>query len=438
MNHLGSLRGRLFAFLGVLAAVVGLAVGGATWISVRAEADQLFDYHLQQMALSLRDQGRIGDDERAVLANPALDYVVQIWSMQGLELYSSRPPGLVGTLPPRAVLGFSEVTLGGEPWRVYGAATPLRVVQVAQPISVRRRLATAAALRSLLPIAAAAPVVAFALWWLLGVSLAPLQRLASGIGERDVRATEPLPLAGLPGEVVPLVTAFNALLARLAEAFETQRTFVADAAHELRTPLTALKLQLGLLRDAATDEQHEAAQQRLRAGVDRSTHLVAQLLALARAEPGAGAPRGAVDLAAVVRETLADVAPLAERAACTIEPELPASALVHGDAQALRSAVRNLLDNALLHGRPPVRVSLACEAANLVLRVDDGGAGVPPAERERLFDRFARGAGAEASGSGLGLAIVQAVALRHGGHARLDTAPQGGLRVEVTLPAMPA
>jgi hypothetical protein len=86
-----------------------------------------------------------------VLANPALDYVVQIWSMQGLELYSSRPPGLVGTLPPRAVLGFSEVTLGGEPWRVYGAATPLRVVQVAQPISVRRRLATAAALRSLLP-----------------------------------------------------------------------------------------------------------------------------------------------------------------------------------------------------------------------------------------------------------------------------------------------
>jgi hypothetical protein len=101
---LPSLRARLFAFLLALAAVTALAVGGATYFSVRAEADKLFDYHLQQIALSLRDQGEIPEDERAALANPEFDYVVQVWSSRGVALYTSRPPGLLEPLPPRAVL----------------------------------------------------------------------------------------------------------------------------------------------------------------------------------------------------------------------------------------------------------------------------------------------------------------------------------------------
>jgi two-component system OmpR family sensor kinase/two-component system sensor histidine kinase QseC len=181
---LPSLRARLFAFLLALAAVTALAVGGATYFSVRAEADKLFDYHLQQIALSLRDQGEIPEDERAALANPEFDYVVQVWSSRGVALYTSRPPGLLEPLPPRAVLGFSDQRLGGEVWRVYGAATPLRTVQVGQPLSVRQRLAAEAALRSVLPIAAAVPLVALGLWWLLGMSLAPLQRVAGAARAR--------------------------------------------------------------------------------------------------------------------------------------------------------------------------------------------------------------------------------------------------------------
>ncbi|HEU5293639.1 MAG TPA: sensor histidine kinase N-terminal domain-containing protein, partial [Burkholderiaceae bacterium] len=231
-----SLRLRLFVFLLALAAVAALAVGGATYVSVRREADVLFDYHLRQMALSLRDQGRIADDERAVLERAEFDYVVQVWSVDGVVLYSTVPAPL---LPARAVLGFSTVAIAGAPWRVYAAATPLRIVQVAQPLAARRSLAAAAAGRSVLPIAVAAPIVGLVMWWLVGASLAPLARVVRALRERDVSALEPLPAQGLPSEVTPLIDAFNALLARLGIAFDAQRAFTADAAHELRTPLTA-------------------------------------------------------------------------------------------------------------------------------------------------------------------------------------------------------
>jgi signal transduction histidine kinase len=315
---LTTLRGRLFALLAVLGAVTALAVGGATYVSVRAEADQLFDYQLRQTALSLRDQGRVGGDDAATLADPSLDYVVQIWSLQGLELYSSRPQGMTEPLPARAVLGFSNLRLGGQDWRVFGAATPLRVVQVAQPLAVRQKLAALAALRSVVPVAVALPLVAWAVWWLIGLSLAPLARVTQAAQAGGANALDALPTQGLPGEIAPLVDAFNGLLARLSAAFDTQRSFVADAAHELRSPLTALKLQLGLLRDAAPGEQQDAAIARLRGGIDRAVHLVEQLLALARAEPGAAAARLPLDLADLARQAVGDVQPLADKAGVTL------------------------------------------------------------------------------------------------------------------------
>jgi len=435
-----SLRARLFVFLLALAGLSAAGVAGATYFGVRGEIDELFDYHLRQMALSLRDQGRIADDERAALQNPEFDYVVQVWSADGVALYSSRPDSLREALPPRAVLGFSDVPLDGGTWRVYSAATPARVVQVGQPLAVRRRLAAAAAGRSVLPIVVAAPVVALALWALVSLSLAPLTRAAAAARERNERRLDPLPLAGMPSEVEPLVASFNALLARLASAFEAQRAFVADAAHELRSPLTALKLQLGLLRDAASAEQRQVALDRLRSGIDRATRLVEQLLALARAEPDAPAALEPLDLAALARETVAEAAPLALQHGATIALHASAPAPVAGDAAALRSLLRNLLDNAVLHGGPAPRIEITVERdarGGVRLVVDDNGLGIPPAERERVFARFHRREGGAAGGSGLGLAIVRAVAARHGASVALGDSPLGGLRVEVQFAPAP-
>ena len=434
-----SLRTRLFVFLLALAVLTALAVGGATYLSVRVEADNLFDYHLRQMALSLRDQGRISDDEQAALANPDFEYAVQIWSVDGAALYTSRPQGLAEPLPPRAVLGFSNVPIAGTTWRVFGAATPLRVVQVGQPLAVRRELAAVAAWRSVLPIALAAPLVALGLWWLVAVSLAPLQRVVAAVQTRAAGSLDPLPDAGLPSEVAPLVASFNALLARLAAAFDAQRAFVADAAHELRTPLTALKLQIGLLRDAVPAEERDASLARLRAGVDRATHLVEQLLALARAEPGSSAPMAALDLVAVARQALADAAPQAQARRARLELDAPASLPLRGDAQALRSLLRNLLDNAVKYGGDPPQVVLRLirEPEALRLWVDDNGPGIPVGERERVFDRFHRRDGSPGDGSGLGLAIVRAVAAQHGARVTLQDSPLGGLRVELLWPVWP-
>jgi len=428
-----SLRLRLFALLLALAAVAALAVGGATYFSVRAEADELFDYHLRQMALSLRDQGRIADDERAALERAEFDYVVQVWSVDGGVLYSTVPAPL---LPARAVLGFSTVQVNGAPWRVFAAATPLRIVQVGQPLAVRRALAAAAAARSVLPIAVAAPIVGLALWWLVGTSLAPLARVVRALRERDVDALEPLPAQGLPSELTPLIDAFNTLLARLGAAFDAQRAFTADAAHELRTPLTALKLQLGLLRDARDEAERDAALQRLRSGIERAHRMVEQLLALARAEPGAPAAHGAVDLSQVARQAVADSAALASSLGGYVDLAAGTAVKLDGDADALRSLVRNLIDNALLHGGKPPRVHVHLEAdgADARLVVDDTGPGIAEAERERVFDRFHRSVPGSGTGSGLGLAIVRAVAQAHRGSVRLANSPLGGLRVEVRLP----
>jgi two-component system OmpR family sensor kinase/two-component system sensor histidine kinase QseC len=426
-----SLRVRLFVFLLALAGVTAAVVGGATYAGVLATADELFDRHLQEMALSLRDQGRIPDDERAALETGQFDYVVQVWSLDGVELYSTLP---APPLPARVVLGFSTVAVAGAPWRVYSAATPRRIVQVAQPLATRQALAVKAAVRSIVPIALAAPLVALAMWWLVGATLAPLARVVGAARQRDAGALEPLPLAGLPAEVTPLVQSFNALLGRLAQAFSAQRDFVADAAHELRTPLTALKLQLGLLRDAANAAERDDAVARLHAGVERAQRLVEQLLALARADPAAAVAQAPLDLAEVCRAAVADSQPLAQAQLRPIEIDTPPTVPWRGDAQALRGAVRNLVDNALLHGGGTVHVSLTVQGDTACLRVDDAGPGIPAAERERAFDRFHRRHPGRGTGSGLGLAIVRATAAQHGGTVALADAPQGGLRAELRLP----
>jgi signal transduction histidine kinase len=432
LKWLGTLRGRLFALLAILGIVTALAVSSATYISVRAQADELFDYQLRQTALSLRDQGRIAGDDAAALADPSLDYLVQIWSVQGLEIYSSRPQGMTEALPARAVLGYSNLHLAGQDWRVFSAATPLRVVQVAQPLAVRQRLAAVAALRSVVPVAVALPLVAAAVWWLLGMSLAPLERVTRAAQAGGANALDPLPTAGLPGEIAPLVDAFNGLLGRLSSAFEAQRSFVADAAHELRSPLTALKLQLGLLRDSAPGEEQDAAIARLRGGIDRAVHLVEQLLALARAEPGAAAADVPLDLAELARQAIADVQPLADKAGVAVSLTAPDPLPLTGDPQALRGALRNLIDNAVKYGARTVLVSaLRGPRGAPLLRVDDDGPGIPLDARERVFDRFQRGENASVEGSGLGLAIVQAAARQQGASVRLDTSPAGGLRVEM-------
>ena len=343
---------------------------------------------------------------------------------------------------PRArCLGLADVTVDGKTWRTFSVATRERVIQVAQPRQIRQRLAADAALRSVLPLLLLAPLMALAIWWLAALTLAPLRRVAAQVRERDEQSLKALPSAGLPDEVAPLVSALNALLQRLGQSLDTQRAFVSEAAHELRSPLTALKLQLQLLTRATDEAGRAQAVATLGTGIDRAGRLVEQLLALARSEPGAPATTmQALDLSEVVRQAVADTVPFAQSRSTEFELFADAPVTINGDRSALAMLARNLADNAVRYSPRGSRVELRVNVADGVptLQVDDAGPGIPPAERERVFDRFYRRSShdlpselSDEQGTGLGLAIVRSVAARHRADVVLRDSPLGGLRVTV-------
>ena len=445
---MNSIRARLLASLIALLAIGVLAAGSVAYRSVLRETEVLLDYQLRQMALSLRDQGEIDVARANALRDESLDFVVQIWTADGRSIYATRP---YDELPTRVVLGFADVTAGDRVWRSYSVASRDRVIQVAQPLQIRRRLAADAALRSVLPLIAVAPLLAGAMWALVGWAFRPLRRVVREVQSRDADslvAKGPLaPVVDgggepLPHEVAPLVQALDDLLARLAASFDAQRAFVADAAHELRSPLTALKLQVRALGRSQDEAARRAAQEALAAGVDRASRLVEQLLTLARSEPGAQPLQAErLDLAELVRQALADTVPYAESRGSSLELDAAGPVPLDGDRAALSALVRNLADNAVRYAPrgAAVRVTVDRDALAPRLEVDDAGPGIPPSERGRVFDRFYRRASAgneaPAEGSGLGLAIVQRVAQRHGATVTLEDSPLGGLRVTVRFPA---
>jgi two-component system OmpR family sensor kinase/two-component system sensor histidine kinase QseC len=439
-----SLRWRLL--LALLSLLLGAAavMGWVTYRSVLTQTEDLFDYQLRQMALSLRDQGEVGAADAQALANERLDFVVQIWSADGRVIYATQ---IHDALPNRAQLGYADVQVGPRVWRAFSVATLGRVIQVAQPLAIRRGLAADAAWRSVAPLMLLAPLLALAVWGVAALTLMPLRRLASDVRSRDARSLQPLPTAGLPDEVAPVVSALNDLLQRLGAALQAQRDFVADAAHELRSPLTALKLQLHVLHVAADDTARAHAVSDLAAGIDRASRLVEQLLALARAEPDAPIQHmETLDLVQLVQSELAALAPLARQRGTTLSLLPPAEMgesdtrmTVRGHLASLTSLVRNLVDNAIRHTpegtQVQVRVARAPDTGLPMLVIDDAGAGLPEPDRERAFDRFFRRADDSTTGSGLGLAIVHAVAQRHGATVTLAESPLGGLRATVRFPA---
>jgi signal transduction histidine kinase len=430
-----SIRARLLALLLAMLAVAAAVMGGVTYRNVLAETQTLFDYQLRQMALSLRDQGEIAPDQAGALADRDLDFVIQIWSADGRAIYASRPHA---QLPTSALLGFADIKVGDQPWRTFSVTTGQRVIQVAQPHEIRRRLAADAALHSVAPLLGVAPVMALLIWWLVALTVRPLRRLAHAVGERDTQSLALLPGADLPDELAPLVKALNDLLQRLRQALDVQRAFVADAAHELRSPLTALKLQLGLLERAGDEAARAEAVKTLGEGIDRTAWLVEQLLALARNEPGAPPlPFAPVDLAELARTALVATAPLARARATVLELHADAPVAMRGDPVSLTALVRNLVDNAVRYSPPGSRaeVRVALDAGAPLLVVDDAGPGIPPEDRERVFDRFYRRGDGSAEGSGLGLAIVRTVAGRHGATITLGDSPLGGLRATVRFAA---
>lgn len=438
---MSSLKARLLLWLLGGVVVVGAAGGWIVYLNALNEADTFFDYELRQTALLLGDQPVEYQLESQIPpSDAAYDFVVQVWTIDGDLLYWSQNHKL---LPAITRIGFSNVTTSEGRWRVYGVQRPTKVVQVAQPMSVRQDQAAVLALRALRPFALLLPVLGILIWVAVGHALEPLKELTRLVKSRGVNELQPLPDQPLPDEVKPLVSALNDLLTRLGAALGRERAFMLDAAHELRTPLTALHLQMGALARAGTEAERLEATERLSAGVHRAIRLVEQLLSLSRQESRGEPAKVQVSLDPLAREVVTELIPVSDAKNIDLGISESQSASIIGDPDALRTLMRNLVDNAVRYTAPHGRVDVAVQRSGTperaVLRVVDTGPGIPPEDRSRVFDRFYRRPGTSPPGSGLGLSIVKSIATAHAATVTLESGPGGaGLAVTVSFPLAPS
>jgi two-component system OmpR family sensor kinase len=424
-----SIRNKLLVWLLTGLAIAGLITGIATYFKTHEEVGEMLDYELRQIAYSMQhsssfvpnqfenlvDSDSSGDDN---------DFVVQVWNKNGTLLYSSRPSA---KLPKASTAGFSNLKNPDGYWRVFSLVSGSRIIETAQPEESRWETAADIALRMLAPLAVLVPVLALLAWIAVRKSLAPMAHVTEQVETRDASAMSPLDIQAVPEEIRPLLMALNRLLTRLDDSISSQRRFVADAAHELRTPLTALSLQAQLVEQAQDSNERNEAIKKLRLGIVRASHLVNQLLTLARQEPDAQRPFVHLDLAALVRQVVGEYAPLADNKQIDLGIEGNQSVFVNGDEEALRMLVGNLVDNAIRYTPKggKVDVTLSDATNSVVLKVEDTGLGIPTEDRERIFERFHRISGNEVQGSGLGLAIVKEVVQRHNALIEIETGNNG-------------
>lgn len=433
-----SLRFRLV--VGTLVMVTAIWVGAAVfaWRAAVHEAEELFDAHLAQTAALL--VALSGDEPEEIAEHlPEHRYAhrvaFQVWQGSVLLAHSQGAPE---TPLATQASGFSN-TLGGEGgWRVYSleeAQTGYRV-QVAESLRERGAISRELVWRLLLPLAIALPVLALALIVLIRRSLLPLSRLAESIGERSADRLDTIPMPGVFREMHPIIAQINRLFVRLGHSFDNDRRFTADAAHELRTPLAAIRAHAQVALAETDAVRRNSALARVIEGTDRTTHLVEQLLTLARLDATQLAARFIpCDLRALAVEVAAQCAPAAMVRSIDLEVEEGGPVLVQGDAMLLSVLFGNLIDNAIRYAPPATRVVVVLRDTPPGLAVMDQGPGIPPEERERVVQRFVRLPGQDARGAGLGLSIVARIAELHGARLWIDDRPQGGLVVRVDFPS---
>ncbi|MFY7864702.1 ATP-binding protein [Roseateles sp.] len=453
MKQPASLQGRLLAWVlsGVLALWLSLSV--TIWWDASHELDELLDGHLAQAAALLvaQQSGADADDDERAIDAPTLHRYANKVAFQ--VFHEGRLVQRSAQAPAEPMLRFEEgfreglrnAEIEGRRWRVFAAFGAERDVQVyvGERLDSRRSILWAVLRGALWPMALSLPLLALAVWWTVRRGTAPLRELGQTLSQRSALDLAPLDLPAAPSEMQPMLRAMNDLFARISALMQAERRFTADAAHELRMPIAAIRAQaqVALAEPDAHLRQH--ALQATLLGCDRATRLVEQLLTLARLEAGERPAFQTLDLAQVLRQVLADLAPAAlQRGQMLSLDEAPASATLQGNEPLISALLRNLIDNALRYSPAGARVELRLQAVDTSaeaeggwrLLVDDSGPGMSAAELQRLGERFYRVLGHEASGSGLGWTIAQRIAELHGAVLQAGLSERlGGLQVSLSF-----
>lgn len=425
-----------------LAAASGIA-GFGIFHTAREEANELFDYELRTVALSL--PSNLASALSAEQANPGFEgiaddrIVIEIWDRTGTLVYHSLKVPTLERYPE----GIRTIERDEYHWRIFGLQQRDRFIQVAQPFSVREDLALRLALHTLWPLWLMVPATIVLVLLVVSRGLAPIRWLSLALSTRSIDSLEPLRLDGkVPVEIHPLVEALNDLLQRLNIASQAQRRFVADAAHELRSPLAALKLQLQSAARDGSLKAEDTTLERVEGRLNRIIHLVQQLLTLAREDASPATSMKPVSLRRLCEQAVGDFSLLAEAKRIDLGLECAAPSTpddtyaVLAEQHSLTVLLNNLIDNAIRHTPDGGKVDVILKRTpgdGVGFDVVDNGPGIPERELGRVLDRFYRAEGAQGQGSGLGLAIAAQIAQRHQARLTLRNNEGGiGLSASVT------
>jgi two-component system sensor histidine kinase QseC len=440
-----SLQGRLLVLVLGLVLAAWLATAALTWIDVRHELDELLDSHLAQAAalLVVQQASDIEDDHRVdapTLHRYAPKVAFQVFHEGRLALRSSNAPAEpMLAFAGRAADGFKTIDIAGTAWRVFATHGRERDVQVfvGEQVESRSAILWAVLRSSLGPMLFAIPLLALAAGFAVRQGMAPLRLLGRTLARRTPDALQPIAVDGAPSEMAPMLDALNSLFRRIAELLESERRFTADAAHELRTPIAGIRVQAQVALGATADPERSHALQATLQGCDRATRLVEQLLTLSRLESGAEHAHVTVDAAALARQVVAELAPLALGKLQVVEVDATSPCPVQGDVTLLSVLIRNLVDNAMRYSPPRavVKVAVSNDQGAVRLMVEDSGPGMSPADLDCIGERFFRVVGSGQDGSGLGWSIARRIAAVHRAAVRVARSESlGGLSVEVRIP----
>ena len=458
-----SIRRRLLVTLLSVVAFSWLITALVVYFDSRHEIEELFDAQLAQSArvllamsehelaeqqiyqsmlggsgvtesveISFSDTAGIGHEYEDKLA-------FQVWTGDNhLALHSANAP-THRSLASRGV-GFSNQLIENNIWRVFsltGEPSEIRIL-VGQSLEIRNELIGAISNRLLTPVLLSLPVLALLIWYGIAHAMRPLLQLAENVHNLEPDQLKPLSLEDIPDESRPLVESLNLLFGQLQYAFDNERRFTADAAHELRTPLAALRVQAQVALGANDNEARQHALRRIIQGVDRATHLVEQLLTLARLDPeNALQDTVPLKLADICQGTLVELADTAQEKHTELALEAECDGQIMGNQNAIYIMLRNLIDNAIRYTpeKGSVCVKVDCSKNAIRLTISDNGPGIAPEEHAKVMERFYRGSTARASGSGLGMSIVQRIIGRHNALLELGKSAHGGLEVSIRFPS---
>lgn len=454
-----SIRQRLLVFLLALTFTSWVIIALASYFEARNEIETLFDAHLLQSAkvlLSLVDQelyeeksshgktppfnrekSELEDVQEHLIKHTHEKLLAFQISINRDDFNFSSAEAPVQPLSDNEP-GFSDTTIDGVPWRVYTLHDPANVivVRIGEPYSVRSDLIGDIAFNLLIPMLIGLPLISVLIWKCVGLILEPLNKVAADIQQRNSSQLEPVSGYSIPNEIKPMINALNRLFYRLDKVIRNERRFTADAAHELRTPLAGLKTQAQIAFKTGDPKKREHAINNIQIGIDRMTHLVEQLLLLARLEPGVSESRFEnCNLTLITRDVIADLSPAAIDKNINLEYHYNQIIQIYANPYAFTMLLRNLLDNAIRYTPygGEVDVHVFEDTTGITVRIADSGPGIPWDLRENVFKRFYRARNPQESGSGLGLSIVKQIADLHHAVIHLDDSSKNGLQVDIYL-----